>query len=37
VSETPGRERDRGHQGFQMARRQVDDQPPIGRKTLKSL
>ena len=28
VPETPGRKRDRGHQGFEMARRQVDDQPP---------
>jgi hypothetical protein len=34
VPETPGRERDRGHQGFQMARRQVDD-PLTGRKSLK--
>ena len=28
VPETPGREGDRGHQGFEMARWQVDDQPP---------
>ena len=28
VPETPGRKGDRGQQGFQMARRQVDDQPP---------
>jgi hypothetical protein len=27
VPETPGRKRDRGHQGFQMAGGQVDDQP----------
>ena len=27
-AETPGRKGDRGHQGFEMARRQVDDQPP---------
>jgi hypothetical protein len=28
VPQTPGRERDRGHQRFEVARRQVDDQPP---------
>ena len=28
VTETPGGKRDGGHQGFQMAGRQVDDQPP---------
>ena len=28
VPETPGRKGDRGHQGFEMARRQIDDQPP---------
>src|SRR4051794_76957 len=27
VPETPGRKRDRGHQGFKMARRQINDQP----------
>jgi hypothetical protein len=37
VPQTPRWERDGGHQGFQMARRQVDDQPPSGRKSLKSL
>jgi hypothetical protein len=37
VPETPGRKGDRGQQGFQMAGRQIDDQPPIGRKSLKSL
>jgi hypothetical protein len=37
VPETPGRERDGGQQGFQVARRQVDDQPPSGRNTLISL
>jgi hypothetical protein len=28
MPETPGRKRDRGHQGFKMERRQVNDQPP---------
>ena len=28
MPQTPGRKRDRGHQGFQMTRWQVDDQPP---------
>ena|SRR6516165_5079807 len=28
VPETPGRKGDRGHQGFQMARWQIDDKPP---------
>jgi hypothetical protein len=35
VPETPGREGDRGQQGFQMAGRQIDDQPLTGRKSLK--
>jgi hypothetical protein len=37
MPETPGRKGDRGQQGFQMAGRQVDDQPPRGRKSLKPL
>jgi hypothetical protein len=37
VPQTPRWERDGGHQGFQMARRQVDDQPPRGGKSLKAL
>jgi hypothetical protein len=35
VPETPRRKGDRGQQGFQMARRQIDDQPLSGRKPLK--
>ena len=37
MPQTPGRKGDRGQQGFQMAGRQVDDQPPRGRKSLKPL
>jgi hypothetical protein len=37
VPETPGRKGDRGHQRFEVTGRQVDDQPPSGRKSLKSL
>jgi hypothetical protein len=37
VAEIPRRKGDRGQQGFEMPRRQVDDQPPRGRKSLKPL
>ena len=37
VAETPGRKGDRGHQRFEVARRQVDDQPPKYLKMLKCL
>jgi hypothetical protein len=37
VPETPRGKGDRGHQGFEMARREVDDQPLKGYKSLKML
>jgi hypothetical protein len=37
VPETPGRKRDRGQQGFQIAGRHIDDQPLKRRKSLKIL
>src|SRR5205823_1343191 len=37
MPEAPGREGDRGQQRLQVARRQVDDQPVKGRKSLKIL